>query len=188
MSITSYELNVSRRVTGKNKPTCFPAALEQISPFYEYDPDIYRDYSSFINWYCSMSLKKREKHVDELTEMYDELFLPLGGLSSEDALFRRASTPVGWMRIVRKLLTEDYGVVADIRYGPNRYESHAVGILPVPDAGPERVTLVSTHIPTKLQGVVGLIDVAQAMYYVPEIYATRPVNIDNANIVAIPKI
>jgi hypothetical protein len=185
MSIASYRRNVSKRVTGINTPTCFPAALEQISPRHSYRADIYRDYSSFVDWFCTLTLKQRDEHVSDYEDMVSHLVKPLGGFACEDIQFSRATTTSGFLRVVRPLLRDGFQVTVDIsRSGGSSATVHTVGLLP---AGHEtdHISLVSTHIPKCLQGIVDLRTVASHLAVVEETYLPgHPLN--NANIAAVP--
>jgi hypothetical protein len=187
MSIESYRQNETKRVTGPNHPTCFPAALEQISPQHSYKPKIYRNYTEFINWYTSLSVKERDVRVADYEDEVSNLVEPLGGLSSEDVKFSRATTIAGFLRAVRPLLAEDWRVVVDIRSSGRSTITHSVGLLSV-GSETDHVTLVSTHIPKSLQGIVDLRHVASRIS-IPEmsyIAGHHPMN--NANITAVPPV
>lgn len=180
MSLASYRRNVSRRVTSPYLPTCFPAALEQVWPHHGYRPSVYENYKEFIEWYCSMNKARREAHSADYEEMVNMLVRPLGGLSCEDVIFKHVNTPLGFVRVVNKLLNEECSVVADIRVclGP-----HAVGIIPTHEPG--FVTLVSNQIPEKLQGVIPIQAVAER--FLPN--NDKPMTdypFNNANILALP--
>jgi hypothetical protein len=185
MSIASYERNRARRVAGPHLPVCLPAALEQVSTHYGYRPQVYRDYREFDAWWGSFKPIERNKNNVHYEEMLNNLLKPLGGLACEDVRFSHATNPRGWLWVVRQMLSESMDVVADINYSGHTYVCHSVGILPTPQ--PDYVTLVSTHLPKKLQGIVPLQRVAEHMFYVPEIdkpSARYPFN--DANIMGIP--
>ena len=185
MSIASYRKNVARRVAGKYKPVCLPAALEQISP-QAYRPQIYREYHEFMNWFSAIPPDKSEKYNPEVEELYERLVRPLGGLAFEDLIFKRANTPLGWMRIVNQLIREECRIVADIRYGKTLYSSHSVGIIPV-SGQEDHVQLVSTHVPKPLEGIVPLQRVADRFMSVHPVYRHIPgYPMNDANIIALP--
>lgn len=184
MSIASYRRNVSKRVTGHNSPTCFPAALEQISPNHSYHPGIYRDYTSFIDWFSTLSLIERDKRIGDYEEAVSQIVKPLGGFACEDVLFSRATTTTGFLRVIRPLLSEGFRVVVDISRA--RGTTHAVGLLPV-GREMDHVTLVSTHIPKCLGGIVDLRQIADHLAVPEETYMPgHPLN--NANITALPPV
>jgi len=188
MSIDSYKRNVSKRVTGRSFPTCFPAALEQISPNHGYRPNIYRDYSDFINWYCSLTLKERDKRLNEYEGMISHMVKPLGGLACEDLVLSRATTPAGFLRVVRPLLSEGFRVTVDIsRSGGKTATVHTVGLLPV-ETETDHVTLVSTSVPNCLSGIVTLRQVADHLAISNLTYSAGYHPVNNANILALPPI
>jgi hypothetical protein len=185
MSIASYERNVARKVTGPDFPVCFPASLEQVSSNYSYRPRVYRDYGEFIEWWDKIPPKRRHENDIFYEDMLNDLLKPLGGLACEDVQFSQATTPVGWMRVVKRALREEMQVVADIRYCTSIYTCHSVGILPTPQEN--YVTLVSTHIPKPLQGIVPLQRVAERMYYIPAIDSpSQRFPFRTSNIVVLP--
>lgn len=186
MSIASYRRNVSRRVTGPRKETCLPAALEQISPHHGYEPEIYQDYTNFINWFFLFNACELDNYVGELKDMVSHLVWPLGGLACEDVLFRHANTAAGFMQHVKSLMRQDYRVVVDIKYGGNRrYDAHSVGLLPV-GGEVDYVMLASNHIPKCLGGIVALTTVAEHLMADPACLRDRQNPILGANIMALP--
>jgi len=123
---------------------------------------MYRFYLEWNKWWGTLPYQDRRRGVynEEYQEMIDKLVKPLGGLACEDLLFSRATTARGFVRVVKPLLAEGYGVLADIRYTTNqKYLAHSVGILPTKETG--YVTLVSNHIPKCLEGVVSLHQVGE---------------------------
>ncbi len=186
MSIKSYRENVAKKVAGPNLPVCFPAALEQISPHHRYRPHIYSDHQDFLEYYYNSHRRKwREDNIEMLEERVDELVAPLGGLACSDVIFKRVNSPLGFMRVVKRLLEEECRVVVDIKYGGIHVDTstHAVGILPVGES--DYVTLVSTHIPKTLEGIIPLQKVATRI----AVTSDRHINghpINDANIVALP--
>ena len=185
MSIASYRRNVTRRVTGANFSTCFPAALEQISPYHGYRPNIYREYSSFVDWYCSFTLKERDRYIGDYEDMISQIVRPLGGFACDDIEFSRATSTSGFLRVVRPLLAEGYRVTVDIsRSGGSSATVHTVGLLPV-GSEIDHVTLVSTHVPACLRGIVSLRQIANHLAVTEETYIPgHPLN--NSNIVGLP--
>jgi hypothetical protein len=184
MSVASYERNVAKNVTGPEFPTCFPSALEQLAPRHGYHPDVYRDYTDYIETIADMPGRKMVTVCPETKAVYNHLLGSLGGLTFDDAEFRHARTPLAWMRIVKAMHRQGMAVVADVHY-QNRYVAHSVGIVPV--EGKDMVELVSTHIPKDLRGVVPLQRVAQKMTVIAdhnEFLPEYPFN--DANIVGVP--
>lgn len=179
MSIASYKRNVKRGVTGPYSDTCFPSALEQLSP-YSMPPRVYTEYKEFVDWWGNFSKTQRAKHNEECKEMFDHILRPLGGLSCEDVLFKRARTVLGFTRIVLSLLREDYQIAVDVRtYGG----THTVGLLPTGD--PEYFMLLSTYIPKRLEGPVTLSHVGSCLVQPTDPFIARyPFN--DANITALP--
>lgn len=180
MSIASYRRNVARGVTGPRKPTCYPAAIEQILPNHALRPDTYVYYKDFAEWIAQYGPKQRETFLEECEEAYDYLFANLGGLSCKDVDFRRANSVLGFKRIVNQLLRDGFDVVVDVAMG---HEPHAVGLVPLPEEG--YFYLASTHLPKTLQGVVTLDHIGQRLHYpVDRHFDAYPFN--DANITAIP--
>jgi hypothetical protein len=181
MSIVSYERNVGRHVTGPFLPTCFPAALEQISPDHSYKPGIYQNYSEFNEWWGKIRRRERIHHMPEYA---DGLVEPLGGYSYEDMVFSRATTPMGLARVVRRLLSEDYRVTVDIKYAiSGAYNAHTVGLLPTGYEG--HVSLVSTHVPKCLSGIVTLEQIGERLAI--SAFPHRPeYPFSDANVLALP--
>jgi hypothetical protein len=182
MSIPSYQKNRSRGVTGRFTPTCLPASLEQISPNHAYRPGVYRDYEDWIDWYCTFSLKERDKLYIEYEEMIDVLVRPLGGLACEDLKLSHADTVIGFLRIVRPLLADGYRVVC--LTGGNSSTAHAVGLLPV-GGEHDLVTLVSNQVPKSLSGIVSLRKIAERIS-VPDERAIPGHPAHHANIIGLP--
>jgi hypothetical protein len=186
MSIASYRENEKRRVTGQRKPTCLPAALEQISPNHSYRPAIYSYYHEWGDWFGTLPYSERMKGVysPEYEDMINRLVRPLGGLSCDDIVFSSVTTPMGFKRAVKPLLKEGYRVVTDIKYGGDpRYLVHAVGLLPTGEDG--FVTLVSNHIPKCLAGIVTLQQVGERVAVGEDPYRPKyPFN--NANVWGLP--
>ncbi len=180
MSIASYRRNVARRVTGPFIPTCFPAALEQISPYHSLPPGVYREYKDFVNWYGQLRREARETNNDELEYVIDRIVGSLGGLTCRDVLFKRAETPLGFKRIVNQLIAQDYRVAVDVSTGRG---AHTVGLLPLPEEG--LYTLVSTQLPQTLQGVVTLDHISQRLFHHQDRHMSR-YPFSDANITALP--
>lgn len=181
MSIASYKRNEKRGVTGPYKPTCFPASLEQLSP-YGLPPKAYTEYLDFIGWYFSIRGRdERDKHNPEYKEMFDNLVVHLGGLSCKDVIFRRANTSLGLVRIVKDLVRQDYQVAIDVRMQGKGI--HTVGLLPTGEE--DYYTLVSNQIPQSLQGIVKLQDIAPRLSLHGEKYM-KEYPFSNANITALP--
>ncbi len=184
MSIASYKANERRRVTGPFMPTCFPASLEQVSPDHRLPPRTYQNWLDFLDWYESLSKKEKERAVPEQGEAMEDMFRSLGGFCCEDVVFKRANTPLGCIRIINRLIEEEYRVVIDIDYRRREDYYHSVGLVPI-----ERgyVTLVSNQIPRGLEGVIPLGKVARRLAMDPEpCVAAYPYN--NANITALPAV
>ncbi len=178
MSIASYRRNVARGVTGPTKPTCFPASLEQLSP-YSIPPRAYLEYKDFINWYSDLRKEQRDLAVGQYAEMVDVLVESLGGLCCQDLVFKRVTTLIGLKRVVNKLIAEDFGVTLDVR---TQIGVHTVGLLPVEEG---YFTLVSNHVPPRLQGVVTLDDIMPRLN-IPKDKSMVNYPLNDANIAALP--
>lgn len=186
MSIKSYQRNVEKNVAGPHLPVCFPASLEQVSPYHSYRPKIYDEYIEFVEWYDNFSIEERK--TQEMRIAYDEmisgLVRPLGGLAVEDIIFKKVTTPIGLARAVNQLVKEDCRIVMDICYGNynSQKTAHSVGVVPIQ---PGYVTLVSTHVPKELRGVIPLQLLGDKLTICPEKHhAVYPAS--TANILGIP--
>src|SRR3989344_8226428 len=181
MSIASYRRNVGRRVTGQFFPTCFPSALEQISP-YGLNPDSYRDYRDFTDWFCSFPVDERDDLNPEVEEMLNYLFSNLGGLAVEDVAFKRATTPIGLRRVLHSLFDEDYQVAVEIDWHKGWDVTHTLGLLPVDR---DHVIAVSNYVPKSLSGIVHIDRIAERLAVTDDKYMPDfPFN--NSNITALP--
>lgn len=180
MSIASYRRNVARGVTGPYKPTCFPASLEQLSP-YSIPAQAYLEFTNFIGWYYNLRKEHRDQALDQFTEALDGLVQTLGGLCCEDLIFKRATTAIGLKRVVNRLIADDFSVAIDIR---TQGGTHTVGLIPVEEG---YFTLVSNHIPPKLQGIVTL-DALIPRLNVPKDRYMPDYPINDANITALPPV
>jgi hypothetical protein len=155
MSIRSYKKNVERGVTGPEIGVCLPASLEQISPNHYYRPNIYTRYEQFMDYLETLNTSQlSSKEVcEEYEDVIENLLRPMGKKAFDQMIMRQINTERGFVSIVRKLHSEDFRVVVDIQYGnrnPNK-EVHSVGLIPV---DVDYVTLVSTHVPVALRGII----------------------------------
>ncbi len=182
MSIASYRRNVRKGVTGPYIPTCFPAALEQISPEHSLRPGVYRDYTDFVRWYSELSKRRRQDENGEFETIINEVVAGLGGISCKDVIFKRAETCLGLKRIVNRLLAEDYRVAVDVAIGRG---THTVGLLPLPEPG--YFILASTQLPKTLEGVVTLDHVAKRLMVPCEPHLSA-YPFSDANITALPPV
>jgi hypothetical protein len=187
MSIKSYTINVERNVAGPHLPVCFPAAIEQISP-YSYRPKIYTEYKEFVDYLDTLSIDefKSTSTITEYESVIDSLVRPLGGLAINDLVMKSIKTPLGLKRAINELINEDYRIVLDIKYGSVSKDRavHSVGLIPVER---DYVTLVSTHIPKDLRGIISLSKLATRLAVSNEPYlSNHPLR--NANLVAFPNI
>lgn len=166
MSIKSYQRNVELGVAGPHSSTCFPAALEQMAESYGYKPHLYEEYSAFGEWYNGLSEKGRRSQVDYFEDVIEDLVQPLGGLALQDVIFKRVVTASALARAAHNLSSAGYGVVVDISYGPpaNEPVPHGVGLIPVQK---NYYTLVSTHVPRALQGIVSIDEIAKRLQVSP---------------------
>ena len=190
MTKQSYKINEQLGVAGPHKPVCLPATLEQLSSRYVYPPHVYDEYVSFVGEYETLENPSRSEAERCSRDGYDQLLQPLGGMGIDDAIFCQASTKLGWIRTVKKLMRQDYYVIADIGYGPGKTR-HALGLEPTETNGIVRP--VSNQVPKRLRGEIPLELIAACMF------VGKPVNKENgesgincrsfvhANILGIPK-
>lgn len=186
MSINSYKKNVERGVAGPDIGVCLPASLEQISPNHSYRPSIYTTYLEFVDYLDNLNNKQRRERetLEEYEAIMERLVRPLGRTAVDNMILSRINTERGFISKIRKLHDNDYRVVVDIRYGKNNPDRsvHSVGLIPI-----ERdfVTLVSTHVPKCLQGIISTEQLASriAITDEPEIKG-HPIS--TANVLAIP--
>jgi hypothetical protein len=160
MSIKSYQRNVEKGVVGPYDPVCYPAAIEQVSRF-GYNSDIYQAYLDYVDRSDRWNEQQRREHVFEFEDLIEKLVKPLGGLAFEDVVFKTILTANGLRRAYRTLTRDGYNVVLDIACVPNDPDSLGVGLIPIEG---DYVTLVSTHVPKKLQGVVHIDKVGACLY------------------------
>lgn len=183
MSIPSYRRNVGRGVTGHNTNTCFPAALEQVSPYCHLEPSTYRKYARF------MGAWQRLKDTDpwSVNPIYKDLIgqmaLELGGFEFDDVYFERVDSYREFSTEIRKLMRHEYRVAVDIQLEGYGDLAHPVGLIPLGDE--ESYRLVSTWVPYTLRGEVGLRDIFEHLDFVKDPPRQRfPFN--NTNITALP--
>lgn len=155
MSINSYKRNVDRGVAGPDIGVCLPASLEQISPNHSYRAKIYTDYLEFVDFLGALTQKQQRSRevLEEYEVVIENLLRPLGRQAIKSLVLSRISTERGLVSKIRQLHDQDYRIAVDIKYGklnPER-EVHTVGLIPVDK---DHVTLVSTHVPKCLQGVI----------------------------------
>lgn len=181
MSVRSYRRNVERKVTGAGLPTCFPAALEQISPNHALHPEVYKDYQEFIKSYDSMNKRQRNPAYKDMINWIVE---DLGDLTCNDLIFTRAHTYGEFSRIIRKLIRQTFRVSVDIvSPGTTDGSFHTVGLIPT-ELNNE-FKLVSNQIPAPLRGIVTLSEVYPYIAQPKEEFRPRyPFN--DSNITALP--
>jgi hypothetical protein len=128
-------------------------------------------------------LKKKEV-LEEYETVIEDLVRPLGGLALEDLVMKRITTPLGLFRAFNSLVADDYRIIIDIKYGnaSQARSVHSLGIIPVQD---DLVTLVSTHVPKKLQGIIPLSKVANHLAISTE-SPTKGHPLGTANLIGIP--
>ena len=183
MSIKSFRQNVQTGVVGPYAPVCFPAAIEQLSRF-SYGAEIYEAYLAYIEKSEGWTDAEHRAHVHEFEDLIEKLVKPLGGLTIDDIIFKNVTTVNGLRRAYRSLTKAGYNLVAEIACVPRDPESHGVGIVPVQG---DFVTLVSTHIPKKLQGVIH-IDAVGACLFPTEEKKLPGHPIHTSNVTAIPNL
>lgn len=186
MSIKSYERNVLRGVAGPDIGVCLPASLEQVSPNHSYRANIYTEYLDFVDYLDALNNKDRrsKEALDEYERIMERLIRPLGRQALDNMILSRVNTELGFISKIRKLHDNDYRVVVDIKYGKHNPDKsvHSVGLIPVER---DYVTLVSTHVPRCLQGIISTQQLAG------RIATTKDTEIKGhpiatANIIAIP--
>lgn len=126
-----------------------------------------------------MRKEHQEKTLDQYTEALDDLVQTLGGLCCQDLIFKKATTAIGLKRIVNRLIGDDYSVALDVR---TQTGIHTVGLIPIEEG---YFTLVSNHIPPKLQGVITL-DALMPRLNIPNDRPMSRYPINDANITALP--
>lgn len=160
MSIKSYQKNVRAGAADPELGVCYPAAIEQLSRF-GYSSDIYQAYLDFCDNWEQYTERERRKNIHEYEDLIDRLVRPLGGLAFDDVIFKTVTSVNGLRRAYRKLCDEGYNIVLDIACEPKDVIPHGVGLIPIEG---NYVTLVSTHIPKKLQGIVHIDKVAACLF------------------------
>lgn len=186
MSIASYNRNVERGVAGPDLPVCFPASLEQISPNHSYRPKVYTDYLDFLEYYEPLSEKAKASAevMDEYEKIVEKIIRPLGKYALDNLIYRHINTEQGLVAHVNRLHDENYRVMVDIKYGnaDASNQVHSLGLIPIEK---DYVTLVSTHVPVNLRGVISLRQLAGRIAIVNDI-RNRAHPIATANLLAIP--
>lgn len=183
MSISSYRRNVSRGVTGKYTNTCFPAALEQVSPGNRLEPRIYRKYERFINWHYRLEGQDKRQYNPAYKDMLADMAWGLGEVDFDDIEFDRAETYKDFSRIVRQLIRHEYRVSVEVvTDNCLKDESHALGIIAV---GDDYYRMASTWVPRALHGYVGLRQVFEEVITHKDEYRER-YPFHDANITALP--
>ncbi len=184
MSIPSYRRNVWRGVTGQDTDTCFPAALEQVSPYCHLSPETYVAYERFVHGWNRLKKNNPRAINPRYKDLIGQIAWELGGIVFDDIEFERANTYREFSTIVRRLLRHEYRVTVDIHLDEfGKDTAHPVGLIPLDDG--ESLKLVSTWVPSFLHGVVSLRDVFENIDFHAEPYRQRfPFN--NANITGLP--
>lgn len=182
MSIASYRKNEKLKVTGPRLPTCFPAALEQISPDHRLPPKVYKDYREYINNISILPKSKRHLLIEEDLELYSNVLKHLGNLTSDDLIFKRANSAIGLKRIIHKLIDDGCRVTVDIDQRGWK-TVHTVGLMPTSEL--DYFTLVSNYIPNNLQGIISLDKIAARLAISSEAHLSKNPYYD-ANITALP--
>lgn len=184
MSIPSYRRNVWLWVTGQDTDTCFPAALEQISPYCHLSPDTYKTYERFIHGWARLKKKDPWAVNPRYKDLIGQIAWELGGVDFDEVEFERANTYREFSIIVRKLLRHDYRVAIDLHLDEYGYDiAHPVGLIPLEDG--ESFKVVSNWVPSFLRGAVTLREVFENIDFQPALYRQRfPFN--DSNITALP--
>ena len=184
MSISSYRRNVERRVAGPKLPDCFPASLEQISPYHSYRPHIYTYYKEFVDYLDSLTMSElaTTKVHKEHEDMIEYLINPLGGYLLSDIVLKTINTEIGLKRALNQY-SDDHRIVVDVKYGNNSKRAvHSVGVV---KHDQEHISLLSTHVPEKLRGIISIGRLATSLA-INEDNSVRNHPIATANFLALP--
>lgn len=186
MSIASYNRNVERGVAGPDLPVCFPASLEQISPNHSYRPNTYTDYLDFLEYYDPLpkNAKESKEIIEEYEKIVEKIIRPLGKYALDNLIYRHINTEQGFLANVNKLHEDNYRVTVDIKYGNADIANqvHTLGLIPIEK---NYVTLVSTHVPVNLRGVISLRQLAGRLAIITD-SRSRSHPLTTANLIAIP--
>lgn len=149
MSITSYRRNVSTGATGLYTPTCFPAALEQISPEHRLQPSDYRRYRGGIGTLNRLFSEggQSRRQINPFSKRLFASIIEPSGCDLYDVEFRRVRNSYNLGRLVHSALNQACRVSVDLNYGI-KDESHTVGLIELEDG---RFELVSNHVPFGLK-------------------------------------
>lgn len=181
MSVSSYRKNVWLGVTNKDTDTCYPAALEQISPGFRLDPSTYAHYRHFIGSFDRMRAAKPYRMSQKLESLIGEITLQLG-CEPDDVRFERVDTYREFSNCVRTFLRHDYRVAVDLSIEGVRDEAHPVGLVQYDE---DSFKLVSNWVPLGLGGFVTKREIFENMDFANEPFRIRyPFNA--ANITALP--
>jgi hypothetical protein len=183
MSINSYRKNVETGVVGPFAPVCYPAAIEQISRF-GYTAEVYQAYIDYVAIADKWDEKQRQENVYIFEDIMESLVKPLGGLEFDDVVFKTIVTVNGLRRDYHSLMRDGYNIVVEIACTPKDPVPHGVGIIPIEG---DYITLVSTHVPKKLQGVVHIDKVGACLYnHMDKRMPDHPYH--TANLTALPNV
>lgn len=188
MSLSSYRQNVRRGVTGKNTSTCFPAALEKISPDHRLPPKVYEEYQEFVKWHDSLDgighLQATEIHSKTLTNIVEHL----GSFCSDQLIYRNITRRYRLRETLTKLTSQDFRVLVELQLDEGR---HAVGIIPTGVEDAYRLT--STWVPHSLQGIITPENIYPLLARPEDVlvpatlhHVDHPLN--SANLIAIPPV
>ena len=159
MSVSSYRRNVANGHTGPTTSTCFPAALEQLSPRHAFSGDVYQRYRDTVDIVCSLEGQGLRKVNPMLKDLYGYLATELG-YAYGDIAFERLRTIEEFRERVCDLLASSSRVVVDIMtegcHGGAQGYVHSVGISVVGSLCDQMVRLRSTWLPSELAGVIPL--------------------------------
>ncbi len=147
MSKSNYRRCVHLGVTGFDKPTCFPSAIDKLLPGQRIEPDLYRDYGRLMRRYSRIPERQRNPALKKMYALIAEQ------IDAEELLYRRVRTAEEFKDVVHD--SHRAGMEVIIEEKRSKEESHAMG-LEIVDRRRGHYRLASNNIPVSLRGVITL--------------------------------
>lgn len=150
MSIRSYFRNVQRGASGPGRSTCWPAALEQISPNHSLIPQDYRNYTAMVLHHNQLTPYQQYKNSPNVEQICSKILYRLGELTCRDLYYVTPKSASHLKKMVGELLVSKYRVVVEIETDEgNSEDCHSLGLLPGKQRG--KVRAFSNWVPNELK-------------------------------------
>jgi len=177
MSLRSYRRNVALGVTGASTPTCLPAALEQVSPYNQLPPDIYKAYRKHAK--DSDLASTRELNARK-REVFAKIAPHLGKFTCEDIEMELAPTEQIFKDMVACYTGLGWRIAVNLE--DDRGPMHSVGLIPEKWS---RFKLVSNYVPDELGKLATLHQIFPYLHQ-PDGELTRHNRYLEANMILVP--